>query len=118
MPRRSDTVFFKNLNDKQIKTLINQLSHIKKYNEFIDYVYDETINNSQSFAPNTFVLIDSKSIYYSTLKSYYKNQLYVIGKILHPIFIKEHYYLVEIHTDKETYQLEIYYNYISHIKII
>jgi hypothetical protein len=124
MGKRSDLIIFKNLNDTQLKRLINQLSHLKEYDNFLDYIYDPNIAiecGNKKFEINENVLINVGNLYGSVKKELEDINLphnQIIGVIVDPMFVKENYLLVDISTPVATRRIEVYYNYISKIQII
>lgn len=122
MPRRSDILLIKNFNDEQLKRLLQQLAHLKEYNELLDYAYDASTILNNKFKIGENVLISIESIYSSQFKRETEDINFpdnkIVGKIIDPLFVKENYYLVEISSPVCKYTIEIFYNYICKINII
>jgi hypothetical protein len=124
MAKKSDIIIFQNFNETQLKRLINQLSKIREYDTFIDYIYDPTTKlraGNELYSINEHVLVSIESLY-GTIKTDCENELLpggkVLGKIIDPLFFQENYLKVQLITKNNQKSYDIYKSYISKINII
>ena len=123
MPKKADILIFKNLSEKQLEVLINQLSYIKQYDQLVDYIFDAKSYSFNGIRPCDTVLIDIDSFWYSTIKNNaIANNLVVDNKLQaiyrKPIFANENQHEVEVFDGNQHHVCEIYGSAIHKMKII